>query len=123
MRVKVSATGLYAHPDVLVVYGDAVFENAHRDTLLNPTVIIEVLSDSTEENDRVHKFEHYHEIESLKEYLLVSQNSYNVEHYVRLPNDQWYLYELKNYHDHFHLEAIMANLAMSEIYFKVNVPH
>src|SRR5437867_12261501 len=73
MRVKISATGLYTYPDVVVVCSDPQFEDESVDTLINPTLIAEVLSDSTEAYDRGAKFAHYRKIDSLLEYLLVSQ--------------------------------------------------
>src|SRR5919199_1130147 len=67
MRVKVSRTGLYTYPDIVIICGKPELEDAHGDTLLNPQVIIEVLSDSTEKYDRGKKFRHYKQIESLRE--------------------------------------------------------
>src|SRR5215211_3382177 len=83
MRVKVSRIGKYTYPDVVVACEEEEFDDEERDTLLNPLVIIEVLSESTEAYDRGRKFEHYQYIESLTEYLLVSQEPYRVEQYVR----------------------------------------
>ena len=79
MRVKVSPTGLYTYPDVVVVCGKEQFEDTHLDTLLNPTLIIEVLSDSTEAYDRGRKFLHYQLLDSLIDYLLVSQDAPRIE--------------------------------------------
>jgi Uma2 family endonuclease len=75
MRVKVSETGMYTYPDVVVACGTPAFEDAYVDTLLNPTVIIEVLSPSTEAYDRGEKFAHYRRLPSLREYLLIAQGS------------------------------------------------
>src|ERR1044072_8315019 len=80
VRLKVSPTGMYTYPDVTAVCGEARFEDQHVDTLLNPTVIIEVLSESTEAYDRGEKFAQYRRIESLREYVLVAQNKIRVEH-------------------------------------------
>ena len=74
MRVKVGPTGLYTYPDLVAVCDTPRFEDAEVDTLLNPTVIIEVLSESTERYDRGDKFAHYRKIESLREYILVAQH-------------------------------------------------
>ncbi|MCG9129442.1 Uma2 family endonuclease, partial [Candidatus Poribacteria bacterium] len=79
MRVKVSDTGLYTYPDVVVVCEEPNFEDNNFDTLLNPTVIVEVLSPSTETYDRNEKFTSYQTLESLQEYILVSQNNKVVE--------------------------------------------
>src|SRR5258706_1125434 len=83
MRVKVSETGLYTYPDVTVVYGKAEVEDEHLDTLLNPTIIVEVLSPSTEKDDRIVKFAHYRRTPSVKEYILIAQDSVRLEQYVR----------------------------------------
>src|SRR5438094_499662 len=73
MRVKVNATGLYTYPDAVIVCEQGRFEDANVDTLLNPRVIVEILSDSTEAYDRGGKFGHYRQIASLQEYVLVAQ--------------------------------------------------
>ncbi len=83
MRVKVSSAGLYTYPDVAIVCGKPLFDDAHLDTLLNPAVIIEVLSESTEHYDRGGKFKNYRTLESLSDYLLIAQNTVSVEHYIR----------------------------------------
>src|SRR5215207_6350571 len=70
MRVKVQSTGLFTYPDVVVTCGEERFADGEMDVLLNPVVIVEVLSDSTEAYDRGKKFESYQSIESLKEYVL-----------------------------------------------------
>ena len=86
MRVKVSPSGLYTYPDVTVVCGEPQFEDAEVDTLLNPKVLVEVLSPSTADYDRGGKFTHYRRLPSLQEYVLISQDRPLVEHYVaRLP--------------------------------------
>lgn len=79
MRIQVSATGLYTYPDFAVVCGAPLFADRHRDTLLNPVLVAEVLSPSTESYDRAKKFEHYRTIESLKHCVLVSQSTMLVE--------------------------------------------
>ncbi|MBL8152649.1 MAG: Uma2 family endonuclease [Anaerolineae bacterium] len=91
VRVKVSATGLYTYPDVSVVCGEAELEDSHLDTLLNPSVLIEVLSPSTEAYDRGKKFEHYQRIDSLQEYLLVAQDKPRIEQYIRQKDNWLYL--------------------------------
>lgn len=83
MRVEVSPTGLYTYPDVVVVYGPPQFKDANEDTLLNPTVIMEVLSDSTASYDRGEKFEHYGTLPSLADYLLIAQDRAAIEQRVR----------------------------------------
>lgn len=83
MRVEVDPTGLYAYPDVVVVCGQPQFKDANEDTLLNPTVIMEVLSDSTASYDRGEKFEHYAALPSLTDYLLIAQDRAAIEQRTR----------------------------------------
>ena len=115
MRVKVSPTGLYTYPDVTVICGEAEFDDGHYDTLLNPTVLIEVLSKTTEDYDRGRKFEHYRQLESLSEYLLVAQEKYHVMRY-RRQDEHW---ETDRPADTVALQSIDCELAVAEIYHKV----
>ena len=119
MRVKVEATGLYTYPDVVVVCGEPQFEDEHRDTLLNPVVIIEVLSPSTEAYDRGKKFAHYRRIPSLQEYLLVAQDGMRVERFQRQEKDRWILTEYAQPEEVVVLDAIGCTLRVEEIYERV----
>jgi Uma2 family endonuclease len=121
MRVKVSPTGLYTYPDVIVVCGKEQFDDAHLDTLLNPTLIIEVLSDSTEAYDRGRKFEHYRHLDSLVEYVLIAQHRPHVESFRRQPDQQWLLTECSGLDATLRLQSIDCDLALAEIYAKVEL--
>lgn len=121
MRLRIPATGLYTYPDVSVVCGAAQFDDDHRDTLLNPTVIIEVLSPSTESYDRGKKFQNYRTLPSLQEYLLVAQDGYHIEHYVRQPNNQWLLAEANDPTTTLHLSALGCDLTLADVYEKVGL--
>jgi Uma2 family endonuclease len=92
-RIHVPATGLYTYPDVSVTCDGPRFLDSARDTLINPKILVEVLSSSTEAYDRGAKFAHYRSIPSLEEYLLVSQDQKRVEHYRRIEPRQWLLTE------------------------------
>ncbi|ETW93057.1 MAG: hypothetical protein ETSY1_40940, partial [Candidatus Entotheonella factor] len=118
MRVKVSHTGLYTYPDVVIACGDIQFEDAATDTLLTPTVIVEVLSSSTEAYDRGEKFAHCRRLTSLQEYLLVAQDKVRIEHYVR-QGDQWILSEISDLNNTLHLAAVDCTIALQEVYDKV----
>jgi len=120
MRVKVSPTGLYTYPDVVVACEEPQFEDAEVDTLLNPTVIVEVLSPSTEDYDRGEKFEHYRTLTSLQEYLLVAQDTPHIVHYVRQPDHTWVLSETRLLNDTLYLPSITCRLALAEVYAKVS---
>jgi Uma2 family endonuclease len=118
MRVLVSRTELYTYPDVVAVCGEPRFEDSEVDTLLNPNVIVEVLSPTTEAYDRGKKFAHYRLLESLKEFVLVAQDQVMVEHYTR-QGDQWVLTVLSRADDTLVLESIGCTVAVREIYDKV----
>jgi Uma2 family endonuclease len=115
MRVKVSATGLYTYPDVTVVCGTPQFESTEVDTLLNPQVIVEVLSRSTEDYDRGTKFLHYRTLPSLTEYLLVAQDRVHVEHHLR-QSEGWLLTETDRLENVVELPSVGARLDVAEIY-------
>jgi Uma2 family endonuclease len=118
MRVKISVTGLYTYPDVTALCGEPHFEDSHVDTLLNPSVIVEVLSDSTEAYDRGEKFAHYRRLESLRDYVLIAQDKVRVEHYVR-QGDQWVLSEVSDLASTVHLPSINCEVALRDIYERV----
>lgn len=93
LRVRVLASGLATYPDVPIVCGPPERDPEHRHTITNPTVLVEVLSDSTEAFDRGEKFRHYRQIPSLKAYLLVSQHEPSIELYERSADGSWRLTE------------------------------
>lgn len=118
MRVKVSQTGAYIDPDIVAVCGEPLLEDAHFDTLLNPQVIVEVLSESTEAYDRGEKFAHYRRLDTLREYVLVAQDKIRVEHYVR-KGEQWILTEISDSAGVLHLASVECNVVLAEMYEKV----
>jgi Uma2 family endonuclease len=119
MRVKVSETGLYTYPDVTVVCGDAQVEDEHLDTLLNPTVIVEVLSPSSERDDRIVKFAHYRRLPSVKAYLLIAQDSVRLEQYVRQSDGRWLLSEYTTLKETAEIQSIECDLPLKDVYDKV----
>ncbi len=119
MRVKVSATGKYTYPDISVACEEERFDDAENDTLLNPVVIIEVLSDSTEAYDRGKKFEQYQNIESLTEYLLVAQEPFRVEQYVRQSNSEWIYSQYHEAEAVVQISVIGCALTLKDVYAKV----
>jgi Uma2 family endonuclease len=119
LRVKVDATGLYTYPDIIVVCEEPRFEDNVHDTLLNPLVVIEVLSDSTEKYDRGKKFSHYQRVASLQEYVLVAQDEPVVERYVRQPAGGWLLTTIRGLDADFGFASIAAAVSMREIYLGV----
>jgi Uma2 family endonuclease len=120
MRVKVSASGDYVYPDV-VVSCDPQFEDDTFDTLLTPVLIIGVLSDSTEQHDRGKKFSLYRSIESLQEYVLLSQKEPSVEHYVR-EGDFWRFNSIDDLEGSLVLTSIGVEIPLRRIYHKALTP-
>lgn len=118
MRVKTGAKGAYFYPDVVVFCGNPEFEDNVFDTLLNPTLVVEVLSPSTEVFDRGEKFAQYQELISLREYILVSQDRLRVEQY-RLMKMQWVATEFRRYEDVLPLISIGCELSLRDIYRRV----
>ena len=120
MRVKVTEIDSYFYPDVVVVCGEPRAEDDTFDTLLNPVLIVEVLSPSTEGYDRGEKFDHYQQIVSLKDYILISQDEVRVEHYCR-QEFKWRQSEFQGLEDVLSLLSIGCELRLSDIYRRVEV--
>ncbi len=118
MRVRTHPDVSYFYPDVLVVCGEPRFEDNTFDTLLNPIVLVEVLSPSTESYDRGEKFEHYQQLTSLREYILVSQDQVQIEHY-HLKETQWELTEFRSLENIVPLSSIECELPLEDIYRRV----
>lgn len=121
LRVKVDRSGAYTYPDLTVARGGAEFEDRHRDTLLNPTLLVEVLSQSTEAKDRGWKFIQYRQIPALREYLLVSQDRPFLELCVRR-GDEWVLREIRGLDATVSLLDGKVSIPLVEIYAHVEFP-
>ena len=121
MRVLVSATGLYTYPDVSVACGEPEFLDGSLDVLLNPLVIVEVLSSSTESYDRGAKFVLYQRLPSLQEYVLVSQVP-QVERYARQSDGRWLYQLVEGLEASVTLEALGVTLPLAEIFDRVTFP-
>lgn len=119
MRVRVDATGLYTYPDLSVTCGEPEFLDGHADTLLNPRVIVEVLSDSTETYDRGKKFDHYRQIPALGEYLLVSQNEPRIDRYSLLDDGRWALEVAEGLQATMRIDVADASLPLAEVYRRI----
>jgi Uma2 family endonuclease len=116
LRVRTVAQGLHTYPDITVICGEPLFADDQKDTLLNPVLIAEVLSKSTEAMDRGFKFREYRKIESLREYVLVSQVAPLIEVFVRGPEDDWRLREFSGLDAVCRLTSIDCNLAVADVY-------
>jgi Uma2 family endonuclease len=116
MRVKIPNRRTYFYPDLTIVCGEPQFEEERRDTLLNPTVIIEILSPSTAMYDRTEKFAHYRTIPTLREYLLIAQDSPMVEHFIHQQDEQWLWSIAEQLTDTVELPSVGCTLALADLY-------
>lgn len=125
LRVFIPRTGLYTYPDTIVVCGETrLVEDGHFDTLLNPTLIVEVLSPSTERYDRVKKFDHYRSVESLREYVLVAQDEPRIERFTRTDDgsDEWRYAAANSLESTIDFASINCRLALADVYANVSFP-
>jgi Uma2 family endonuclease len=121
MRVKIAAAGRYVYPDVSVVCGEPMFEDAEADTLVNPSVIVEVLSESSERYDRGDKFAQYRSVPSVSDYVLISQTTARVEHFRRQPDGKWLL-TIAGPGEELAIESIGVTINVDRVYLKVALP-
>jgi Uma2 family endonuclease len=119
MRVHVRSTGLYTYPDVVIACQEARFLEGHLDTLLNPTLLVEILSPSTEAYDRGRKFDHYQSIESLRQYLLVASDRIHADLYTRQQDGGWLLNSADGPAGTLALASVNCQIALADVYEKV----
>jgi len=119
LRIKIEASGLFTYPDLSVICGPLKFAEGTDDTVVNPTLIVEVLSASTERYDRGRKFEHYRLISDLKEYLLVSQKEPRIEQFVRQPDGRWLLGDAVGIDSTLELPSLQISISLAEVFSKV----
>lgn len=120
MRVLVDRTGLYTYPDLTIACDKPEFRDGELDTLLNPRMLIEVLSKSTETYDRGKKFHHYQQIPSLREYLLVGQEEPRIERYLRIDESRWTLDSAEGLEGAIPIEAVGTQLPLAEVYRRID---
>jgi Uma2 family endonuclease len=122
LRLRVAATDFYTYPDVMVICGHPQMHGDQDDIALNPVLIVEVLSESTEAYDRGKKFEQYRTLPSLCEYLLVAQDAPRIEQWIRQPDDNWLRAETSGTDVSIQLASVDCVLPLSEIYHKIEWP-
>jgi len=115
-RLKVSATGFYTYPDIVIVCGKPEYDSIDRDSLINPVVVIEILSPSPEKYDRGAKFRQYQQLESVKEYVLVSQEVAVCESFVRQAYGTWNLTIVTDLQADFEISSVKVRIPMADIY-------
>jgi Uma2 family endonuclease len=116
MRVRTTASGAYTYPDVVAACGHREFLDGIRDTLLNPTVIFEVLSPSTERHDRTRKFRYYKTIDSLQQYVLVAADSASLDVFTRPVEGDWTWKNALGLEETLEIASIGCRLALSDVY-------
>jgi Uma2 family endonuclease len=119
LRIRVNATGLYTYPDLSIICGELQLAEGTNDTAVNPTVLVEVLSESTEAYDRGKKFEHYRQISSLKAYLLVSQREPRIEQFIRQADGRWVLSEASGMDKNLEIPALQITISLGEVFAQV----
>ena len=119
-RVKVSS-GMYTYPDVSVVCGKPLVAGEHEDNLLNPAVVFEVLSPSTEKYDRGLKFQHYRTIASLQDFILVDQSQIRIEQYTRQPDNSWMLRDYQRPEEELRIDSIGVSIPLQQIYDRIDL--
>ncbi|MCW3051145.1 MAG: hypothetical protein JWN14_315 [Chthonomonadales bacterium] len=122
MKVRVENTGLYTYPDAVVLCDEARFDDRHKDVLLNPALIFEVLSPSTEAYDRGKKFSHYQHISTLTDYVLIAQDRIRVERYQRQTDGSWRYTCHEGSEETIHFASLECELRLADIYDKVEFP-
>ncbi len=121
-KVRTTPSGLFAYPDVTVVCGKLIYHDEKRDVCINPTLLVEVLSPSTEGYHRGAKWAQYQTIASLQTYVLVAQHEPRVEQYVRQSNNEWLLSTVAGMDGSLYLASIECTLALRDIYDRVEFP-
>ena len=122
LRVKVNATGLYTYPDVTIVCGEQKFDDNQSDTLINPTIVVEVLSKSNASYDRGPKSKHFRKIDSLQALILIEQDGPVVEVYRRQSDGKWILSDATELTESIAIEPIGISIPLAEIYRNVTFP-
>ena len=119
MRLWIPQQRLYTYPDVMVVSGQLQFAEGRKDTITNPSIIIEVLSESTENYDRGEKFRLYRTIPTFQEYILIEQLEMHIEQYSKTATSQWLFSEYDGENAILALTTIQFQISLSDIYDKV----
>ena len=122
LRLRVAPNGLFTYPDVMVICGGPEFADDRTDTVANPVLIVEVLSESAQAYDRGKKFDQYRTLPSLREYLLVAQDAPRIEQWIRQPDDNWLRAETSGRDASIQLASVDCVLLLSEVYDKIEWP-
>ncbi|WP_017712996.1 Uma2 family endonuclease [Prochlorothrix hollandica] len=120
MRLGVPDQATYTYPDIMVIKGEPQFQTPRQTEVLNPCLIIEILSDSTANYDKTAKFQLYRTLPSLEEYILVSQQDYRLEHYTKLDDRRWLLQDITGLEASLQLSSVNLSLSLQDLYKRVS---
>lgn len=120
-RLWIPTHQIYTYPDVMVIKGDLVLQEGRKDTITNPVLIVEVLSESTAYYDRGQKFAYYRSIPSFQEYLLVDQYTYSVQNYQKISDTKWEFEEFNNLKAEIEFTSIPCRISLMDTYEKVEL--
>ncbi len=120
MRVQTKENSAYRYPDIVVVCAEPIFADTNPVSLINPTLIIEVLSDSTAEKDYEQKSREYRQMPSVQEYVLISQTTARIQRYLKQDDFNWLYTDLVGLNQQLHLQSIDCNLEFSEVFRRVD---
>jgi Uma2 family endonuclease len=118
VKLWISQYRVYTYPDIMVIKGEPIYQTDKQIVVTNPCLIVEVLSESTENYDRTNKFKFYRSLPSLEEYILISQSSYYIEQFSK-QNNQWLFNSFEGKKANLELKNIACNLSLAEIYNRV----
>ncbi len=119
-RLWIPEKGIYTYPDVMVVDGELQLQEGRKDTITNPLIISEVLSNSTKSYDKDDKFAAYRTISTFQEYILIDQYKVHIEQYFKTDKKRWTFVEYDDLNETFSLNYINFEIALADIYDKVN---
>lgn len=120
LRLWIPQYNVYTYPDLLVTNGKPILQNNRNDTVINPLLIVEVLSKSTKNYDRGDKFDYYRSIPEFAEYILVDQYRYDVKQFAKADDGRWWLNEYQNQSDSFSLVTLNCEIKLRDIYEEID---
>jgi Uma2 family endonuclease len=121
LRVWIPEYRRGVYPDVMVISGEPIFNENRKDEIINPCLIFEVLSPSTSSYDRGDKFLYYRSISQFKEYILIDQSNYFIEHYTKTQDNQWLLQENRDQEGVINLSSMNIDLRINDIYENISI--
>lgn len=120
VRLGIPTYRLYTYPDIMIIRGEPIFEGKTTNTVINPCLIVEVLSKSTQDYDRTDKFKYYRSIPKFEEYILIDQYSFSIEQYIKQSNDRWLINYYEGEQSVLCLSSIPFQISFFDIYFKID---